>query len=48
MSESERTDAQLSSGQQEQAFMQVRATIHIYLFFGWLQSLNVREGNSVL
>ena len=35
MSESERTNAQLSSGQQEQAFMQVRATIYVYLFF-WL------------
>jgi len=35
MSESERTNAQLSSGQQEQAFMQVRATIYVYLFLGW-------------
>ena len=33
MSESERTNAQLSSGQQEQAFMQVRATIYVYPFF---------------
>ena len=33
MSESERTNAQLSSGQQEQAFMQVRATIYVYLLF---------------
>jgi len=32
MSESERTNAQLSSGQQEQAFMQVRATIYVYFF----------------
>jgi hypothetical protein len=42
MSESERTNAQLSSGQQEQAFMQVRATIYVYLFF-WLAVKSYRQ-----